>query len=180
MTIAATIGLAAVSKGLYLKQAEVHGMSQRGGAVQSHLRLSSSPIHSDLIPRGKADMIIAVEPMESIRYIPMLSPDGWLITNNTPYANIPGYPDMNALLPEIRSHHNHIIIDAEQTARDIGSKRSANMVTLGAALPFLEIEMKHLEDALRQLFGHKGEEMVQTNLKALEGGKKATREYQEG
>ena len=92
LSIAATIGFAAIEAGLHIKQSEVHGMSQRGGDVQSHLRLSDSEIASDLIPFGKADMIISVEPMESLRYLPMLSPDGWLITNTTPFINIPNYP----------------------------------------------------------------------------------------
>ncbi|MCD4681496.1 MAG: 2-oxoacid:acceptor oxidoreductase family protein, partial [Bacteroidales bacterium] len=89
LSIAAIIGYAAVNTGLFLKQAEVHGMSQRGGDVQSNLRLSDKEIASDLIPKGKADLIISVEPMESLRYLPWLSTEGWLITNTNPYINIP-------------------------------------------------------------------------------------------
>lgn len=171
LTIAASIGLAAINSGLHLKQAEVHGMSQRGGAVQSHLRISSEPVYSDLIPQGKADMIVAVEPMESLRYINMLTPDGWLITNIHPHVNINDYPELEIILDEIRSFKNHIALDAEKIAKEISTARAANIVMLGASLPFLGLEISQVEKALFTLFGRKGEEVVQSNLKALHTGK---------
>jgi len=171
LSIAAIIGTAAVSSGLYVKQAEVHGMSQRGGDVQSNLRLSSDPIASDLIPFGKADMIISVEPMESLRYLPYLSPEGWLITNTTPFVNIPDYPDIETVMAEVRKVKNHIILDADKLAADSGSARSANVVILGAASPFLDIPTEVLENAIRSIFGRKGEEVVNLNLNALRIGR---------
>lgn len=170
LSIAASIGLAAVDMGLYLKQAEVHGMSQRGGDVQSHLRLSDKDIASDLIPYGKADMIISVEPMESLRYLPMLSPEGWVITNTKPYINIPNYPDKEALLKEIEMLPKHIALDADKIAREIGSAKSANMVILGASSPFLEIPYENLEKSIEKLFGRKGESVVKANKEALKAG----------
>lgn len=170
LSIAATIGLAAVDMGLYLKQAEVHGMSQRGGDVQSHLRLSDKDIASDLIPYGKADMIISVEPMESLRYLPMLSAEGWVITNTKPYINIPNYPDKEALLKEIEMLPKHIALDADKIAREIGSAKSANMVILGASSPFLEIPYENLEKSIEKLFGRKGESVVRANKEALKAG----------
>lgn len=170
LSIAATIGLAAVDMGLYLKQAEVHGMSQRGGDVQSHLRLSDKDIASDLIPYGKADMIISVEPMESLRYLPMLSPEGWLITNTKPYINIPNYPDKEALLKEIEMLPKHIALDADKIAREIGAAKSANIVILGASSRFLEIPYENLEKSIEKLFGRKGESVVKANKEALKAG----------
>jgi len=172
LSIAAIIGLAAVEAGLYLKQAEVHGMSQRGGDVQSHLRLSDKEIASDLIPEGKADMIISVEPMESLRYLPMLSPDGWVITNTKPFINIPNYPAIEHVIAEIGKVKRHIIIDADLIANDIGSPKSANMVILGAASPFLDIEFGKLENAIRFLFRKKGDEVINKNIEALNLGRK--------
>lgn len=172
LSIAAIIGTAAVSSGLYVKQAEVHGMSQRGGDVQSNLRLSSAPIASDLIPFGKADMIISVEPMESLRYLPLLAPEGWLITNTTPFVNIPNYPDVNDILAAVARVKHHIILDADKMATDAGSSRSANVVILGAASPFLDIPMEILEKAIRTIFGRKGEEVVNLNLNALHAGRR--------
>lgn len=171
LSIAATIGMAAVNKGLYLKQAEVHGMSQRGGDVQSNLRLSDKPIASDLIPKGGADIILSVEPMESLRYLPMLSPNGWLITNTAPHINIPNYPDLEELKAEIARIPNHFMLDADQVAKDLEARRSANMVMLGAASPYLDIEIEALEKAIRDLFLRKGEEIVDQNLKAFHKGR---------
>ncbi|TVR42869.1 MAG: indolepyruvate oxidoreductase subunit beta [Bacteroidia bacterium] len=171
LSIAAIIGYAAVQSGLYLKQAEVHGMSQRGGDVQSHLRLSSNDIASDLIPEGKADMIISVEPMESLRYLPFLGPEGWLITNTEPFVNIPDYPDKEDVLQEIRKLPRHVALNADTIADDVGSKKAANVVILGAASPFIDIPFEKLEDAVRFLFGKKGEDLVDINLKALRAGR---------
>ncbi len=170
LSIAATIGFAAIEMGLHIKQAEVHGMSQRGGDVQSHFRLSDKEIMSDLIPVGKADMIISVEPMESLRYLPMLNPDGWLITSTDPYINIRNYPDIEQVLAEVKKYKNQIALPADEIAREIKAPKSANIVVLGAASPYIGIEAEMLEKGLKKLFGSKGEEIVEVNIKALRAG----------
>ena len=177
LSIATCIGMAAVNAGLHLKQAEVHGMSQRGGDVHSNLRLSDKEIASDLIPQGKADMIISVEPMESLRYLPMLAHDGWLITNTKPYVNIPNYPPVEDVIKEIKSIPNHIALDANKIAADLGLKRSANMVILGAAFPYLNLEFKDLEKAISNIFKTKGEDVIQANIKALNTGWEFAKNY---
>jgi len=171
LSIAATIGLAAVERGVFLKQSEVHGMSQRGGDVQSHLRLSDREIHSDLIPLGCADLIISVEPMESLRYLPWLSPNGWLVTNSVPFINIEGYPEPESVLAEINKIRNSIVFDADSTARELGSVKAGNMVILGAASSFIFLPFESLENAVRKLFERKGSETVDLNLKALAAGR---------
>jgi indolepyruvate ferredoxin oxidoreductase, beta subunit len=171
LSIAAAIGLAAVENNLFLKQSEVHGMSQRGGDVQSHLRLSDKPVASDLIPLGKADLIISVEPMESLRYLPWLSKHGWLVTNSVPFINIPGYPPLEDILGEIKKIKNNIIIDADSVAKEAGSSRAGNIAVLGAASHFISMPFSTLENAIRKLFGRKGEEIVEINLKALRAGR---------
>jgi indolepyruvate ferredoxin oxidoreductase beta subunit len=170
LSIASIIGLAALENGLFVKQAEVHGMSQRGGAVQSHLRISSDEIASDLIPFGRADVILSIEPLESLRYLPYLSSDGWIITNTTPFVNITNYPDMNKLLVQIRSYKNVIAIDADKIARKIGSPKASNVVILGAASPYLGIPYENLENGVRKLFGRKGDEVININMAALKAG----------
>lgn len=177
LSIAAAIGTGALSAGLHLKQAEVHGMSQRGGDVQSHLRISSEKIASDLIPEGKADLIISVEPMESLRYLPMLENNGWVITNSTPHINIPNYPDIKEIIKEIKKIPNHIILDADSIAKEIESPKSVNMVVMGASLPYLGIEINYFEDAIKKLFRSKGNEVVNLNLMALHEGLKAAKNY---
>jgi len=171
LSIAAVIGYAAVENNLYLKQAEVHGMSQRGGDVQSHFRLADKPVASDLIPYGEADLILSVEPMEALRYLPWLSEDGWLVTNSNPFVNIPDYPDTGDLLDEIRKVKNNLIVDADTIAKDTGSVRATNIVMLGAASHFIELPLESLENAIRKLFGRKGDEIIDLNLKALAAGR---------
>ena len=172
LSIAAIIGTAAIESDLYLKQAEVHGMSQRGGDVQSHLRISDNLIHSDLIPNGGADLIISVEPMESLRYLPYLSETGWLITNTNAFINIPNYPDYDELMKTIKSFPNHIALDADKIAKDIGSPRSMNMVVLGAASKFLDLPYEKLEEGIKIIFGKKGDKIVESNLMAMRNGRK--------
>ena len=146
-------------------------MSQRGGDVQSHLRLSDNEIASDLIPEGKADLIISVEPMEALRYLPMLAKDGVIITASEPFININNYPEVEEVYAELRKH-NAIIVDADNIAKECGNVRAANMVIFGAAVPFLGFEMETIENSIREQFGRKGEEVVNLNLKAVEAGYK--------
>ena len=171
LSIATVIGSAALEQGLHLKQAEVHGMSQRGGDVQSNLRLSSDPIHSDLIPRGAADLVVSLEPMEALRYIPWLSKEGWIITNTVPFVNIPDYPEMDKVMGELNKLPHVIAIDVDAIAKEVGSPRSANMVLLGATAAVLDIlDPDKLRDGIRRIFGRKGEEIVEANIKAFDAG----------
>lgn len=172
LTIAATIGTAALMENMQLKQAEVHGMSQRGGDVQSHLRLSSENIASDLIPEGKADLVISIEPLESLRYLNMLNKEtGWMISSMNPVINIKNYPDIEKVLGEIWKLPRYITIDAEKVAKEEGSIKTANIVVLGAASPFLGLKIESFEQAIVEMFSGKGEEMVKMNLKAFKAGR---------
>ena len=171
LSIATVIGAAALEQNLYLKQAEVHGMSQRGGDVQSNLRLSSDPVYSDLIPKGAADLIVSLEPMEALRYLPYLSTDGWIITNTTPFVNIPNYPGIEAVTEALDRAGNVIAVNADEIAKSILSPRSANMVLLGAMAAVLGIlEPDKLRDGIRKVFSRKGEIVVETNIKAFDAG----------
>lgn len=171
LSIATVIGQAALKSGLYMKQAEVHGMSQRGGDVQSNLRISDQPIASDLIPTGKCDIILSLEPMEALRYLPYLSPEGWLITNETPFVNIPNYPTEESLRAELNKLPHKIILNVNEVAKQTGSLRVANIVLLGATIPFLGIDYEIMQDSVREIFQRKGEDIVALNLKALAAGK---------
>ncbi|RLD52102.1 MAG: indolepyruvate oxidoreductase subunit beta [Bacteroidetes bacterium] len=174
LSIAATIGTAALQDGLNIKQSEVHGMSQRGGDVSSNMRVSDKPIASDLISKGKADVILSVEPMEALRFVSYLKKDGWLITNSKPFKNIPNYPDIEGIYEEIRKIKNHIIVDADGIAKELKSLRSSNIVMLGAASPFIDMNFESFKNALRTIFGKKGEDVVAKNILALEKGREFT------
>ena len=174
LTIATIIGEAATVAGLNLKQAEVHGMSQRGGDVQSNLRISSDPIHSDLIPLAKADIIVSLEPMEALRYLPYLAPEGWVVTGTTPFVNIDNYPDMADIERELRTLPHIVAFDMEAVAKELKSPRSSNMVLLGAASPFIDIAPDKIEDAIRRLFARKSEAVAETNIAAFRAGRSQT------
>ncbi|MCM1370033.1 MAG: indolepyruvate oxidoreductase subunit beta [Candidatus Amulumruptor caecigallinarius] len=174
LTIATILGAAALADNLYLKQAEVHGMSQRGGDVQSNLRISSTPIHSDLIPLGGADLIVSLEPMEALRYLPFLSKNGWLVTSSAPFVNIDNYPEMERVENELNNCGNVVKFDMDATAKEVATPRSSNLVLLGAASPFIDIESEKIEEAIRALFIPKGEKIVEMNIAAFRAGRAYT------
>lgn len=170
LSIATIIGEAATKAGLNLKQAEVHGMSQRGGDVQSHLRLSDAEIYSDLIAEGSADMIISMEPMESLRYLPYLAAEGTIVTGSKPFVNIPNYPEMEQVTAALESLPS-VAMDIEDVAKNAGNARGANMVLLGMAARYLQIlTPDQLCDAIRTIFARKGEAVVEANIKAFQAG----------
>jgi len=173
LSIAFVIDNAALADGLQFKQAEVHGMAQRGGAVQSHLRLSSERIWSDLIPKGGADMILSVEPLEALRYFDHLTPDGVVVTSSTPYKNIPDYPDLDQILAAVRKAKRSVIVDSETVAKEAGTSKAQNIVMLGAASPFLVLKEASLRSLVEVLFRPRGPAMVEANLKAFELGRRA-------
>lgn len=175
VSIASVIGLAALEENLFIKQSEVHGMSQRGGAVMSHLRVSSKPIASDLIPTGGADMILSVEPMESLRYLPYLSEKGWVVTNSRPFINIENYPNMESLINELTKLPHSLMTDAEQLAEEAGSVRTSNMVILGVASPLLTLSAESLEKGIQKLFSSKSQDIIDMNIKAFQIGRNFTK-----
>ncbi len=174
LSIATILGAAALKDDLYIKQAEVHGMSQRGGDVQSNLRISSDPIASDLIPTGAADLIVSLEPMEALRYVSYLAPQGWIVTNTVPFVNIPNYPEQAVIDSELDTLPNVVAFDMDALAKEVASARSSNMVLLGAAAPFIDIPAEKIEDGIRTVFGAKGEKIVESNIAAFRAGLKHT------
>ena len=173
LSVATIIGEAATKANINLKQAEVHRMSQPGGDVQSNLRLSTDTIYSDLIQKGGADLIISMEPMEALRYLPYLAKDGVIVTSNKPFVNIPNYPDEQALFDELNSLPNKVVmLDIEAAAKEAGAARSANVVLLGMAAKYIGIiSTEALRNAVATIFARKGEAVVEANLKAFDMGK---------
>lgn len=174
LSIAASLGAAALNENYYLKQAETHGMSQRGGEVVSHLRIADSPIWSDLIPMATADLILSVEPMESLRYLPYLSPRGSLVTNTAEFVNIPHYPQLDETFNQLKHNINIIRIDADRIAKETGNPKAANMVMLGAASPFIAIHEDIIIEGIKTIFKAKGEKIVDLNVEAFRAGRAFT------
>jgi indolepyruvate ferredoxin oxidoreductase beta subunit len=173
LSIAFVIDNAALADGIFFKQAEVHGMAQRGGAVQSHMRLSNAPIWSDLIPKGEADMILSVEPLEALRYFDYLRPDGIVVTSSAPYRNIPDYPDIDRVLAALRQAPKCVVVDSEKLAREAGTVKAQNIVLLGAASDFLILKDGSLRATIDTLFRSRGAAVLEANIRAYELGKKA-------
>ena len=173
LSIANVIGIAALENDLYLKQAEVHGMSQRGGDVQSNLRISDKPIASDLIPLAGADLIVSLEPMEALRYLPYLRKDGWVVTNTNPFINIETYPSIKEILHELEQIDNLVAFDMDKVAKEHGSPRSSNMVLLGATAPFLKLPTELIVDGIEKFFAPKGEKIVGLNVECFHAGREA-------
>jgi indolepyruvate ferredoxin oxidoreductase beta subunit len=175
LSIAAIVAAGAMRTGLRALQSEVHGMSQRGGAVVAHLRLSDELIHSCTISRGRADMIISMEPMESLRYTEYLAPTAVLLSATDPVRNIPEYPELEQLFARIRSMPDARLIDATRIAREAGSAKAANMVMVGAASHLLPIGHDPIRAQIEESFRAKGEKLVRINLDAFEAGIAAAR-----
>ena len=170
LSIAAVIDWAALDAGLHVRQAEVHGMSQQGGAVQSHLRIADSELFADLISLGTADLILSVEPLESLHYLPWLASGGQVVTSTDPFVNVQGYPPVERIINALSSAVKPVLVPAEKLAREAGSSRASNMVMLGAAAPFTGIDPTRLEAGIEALFGAKGAEIVEINIRAFRKG----------
>ena len=176
LTIATIIGDAATTAGLNLKQAEVHGMSQRGGDVQSNLRLSTDFIYSDLIKQGAADLIISMEPMEALRYLPYLNKEGWVVTSSHPFKNIPNYPEEEALMQELNNLPKVAALPIEDVAKENNLPKSANVVLLGMASKYIEIlTPEQLRESIARVFASKGEKIVEANQMAFDLGLNAVK-----
>jgi indolepyruvate ferredoxin oxidoreductase beta subunit len=173
LSLSTIIASGAMKEGLHVKQSEVHGMAQRGGAVLANLRLSDKPIASDLIPSGSAALILSMEPLESLRYLSFLRPGGALITSITPVVNIPDYPDLEGLLGKIRSIPGSTLVDSDRLAKAAGSARAANMVMVGAASSLLPVKVDTMEHYIEDVFKRKGDQIVEVNLRAFRAGREA-------
>lgn len=173
LSVSAVIAGAAARLGREVKQSEVHGMAQRGGAVLAHLRMADGPVYSDLIPRGRADLILSLEPMESLRYVEYLHPTGTLATDIEPVRNIDDYPDLEGLLQSISSAHPSILVDATALARQAGNVKAANMVMVGAVAHLLPVPEEALTSEIRTSFGRLGYRVLEANLEAFRLGRLA-------
>ncbi len=173
LSVAAVITMAAMKEGYIVRQSEVHGMAQRGGAVLAHMRISKEFIESDLIPKGAADVILSMEPMESLRYIDYLKADGILITAAEPVVNIPDYPEITKIHSVIKGFDKSILVEAKTLAKEAGSLRSVNIVMVGALSSSLPIKENTYIEAITEKFLSKGSKIVDSNLRAFMLGRES-------
>jgi indolepyruvate ferredoxin oxidoreductase beta subunit len=171
LSVAAGIATGAMLQGLNVRQSEVHGMAQRGGAVMSHLRISDEEIPGDLVSLGNADMILSMEPLEALRYLEYLCPSGKLVTASEAFINIPDYPDENEIISKIKSIKGSVIVDAKAIARESGNMRAGNIAMVGAASAFLPVTQEKIEEAIANMFASKGETIIEQNITAFRAGR---------
>ena len=173
LSLATIIAAAATRAGLKVRQSEVHGMAQRGGSVLAHLRISSDVIHSDLVPRGRADLILAMEPLEALRYTDYLGADGAVVSGIETIRNIDPYPELATIMEPLRSIKKHRLIATTALARQAGNPKSANLVLVGAASSYLPLAEADIIASVSDIFGRKGTEVVALNERAFALGQSA-------
>lgn len=170
LSLSNLIARGAAADGLQVKQSEVHGMSQRGGSVTTHLRLSTDPIESPLIARGAADMLLGLEPLEALRYLDYLVGGGVVVSSTDPVRNIPTYPDLESVIEQLQGLPRVVLVQATALARAAGLTQATNVVLAGAASRWLPVRAETLEEGIRGFFTAKGEEVVARNLAAFRSG----------
>ena len=156
---------AALASGFDVKKSETHGMAQRGGSVVTHVRIGDK-VNSILIPKGEADILIASEPVEALRYMDYLGPKGIAIVNSTP-IKVPSYPDMSQVYAELNKQ-GALVFDALAVAKKAGHPLTQNTVLIGAASKYLPMKEDMIIEAIKENVSKKLEE----NLRAFELGRK--------
>ena len=173
LSAGAILAAAALEQDLLVKTVETRGMSQRGGPVHIHVRLSDAVIHSSMIPAGRADILLAMEPIEAVRNLHYLHSEGRVYANEAPSADLRDAPRLEQALAEIRGKAHSFLLNATALAREAGSPRSANLVILGAASARFPVDLCRLEGAIRFRFQGKGEATVAASLRAFRSGREA-------
>lgn len=170
------LGALALNAGLDVKLSEVHGMSQRGGSVVTYVRMGEE-ISSPLIEKGTADMILAFEQLEAVRYLPYLKKDGVVVVNTQKILPMPvitgavAYPsDTMEKLIDACGEENVLAVDALAAAEKAESVRSVNIALLGAASSALPFSAEAWEEAIRACVPPK---TVEKNLLAFQYGTEA-------
>ncbi|MCL1864566.1 MAG: indolepyruvate oxidoreductase subunit beta [Spirochaetes bacterium] len=159
-------------KGYDIKESEVHGMAQRGGSVDCHIRFGKETF-SPLIPRGGADFVICLELLESMRKLEYLHKDSVLIVNKEQINPAPveigamEYPsDIEAWLK--KNFASTITVDTTDVLKDVGTKKALNIVMIGCLSKFLEFEEKDWIESIKTLINEK---FLEQNLKAFQLGR---------
>jgi len=169
------LGRAAVIDGYKVRGSEVLGMAQRGGAVITFLRLGKD-VYGPMVPEGKADVMIAMEPSEALRNLRFLSKNTIVVVGTRPMVppsvslGLSSYPDVDVVIKKLEEMSGQVItIDPYQLAAEAGDAIAANMVMLGALAGTgrLPLKVESLKKAITERF--KGR-IVEVNLKAFDLG----------
>ena len=170
ITIAQLILGAAFKDNLYALQSEVHGMSQRGGAVNAHVIVSSMEVFSPVVMAGDGDILISLEPLETLRYLPLLKSGAHVIAAMEPVVNMDNYPEREELMGALARIPGVQLIDTETHSRALNAKKSGNIILLGVAARHMGIASARWREALTERFAGKGEAIITKNIEAFECG----------
>jgi indolepyruvate ferredoxin oxidoreductase beta subunit len=157
--------------GLQALQSEIHGMSQRGGSVHAQDCFSSLPLTSPIIEEGRADLLIALEPLEALRYVSMLAIHGHLVVSEEPQVNMEGYPPLDDVYAALKAVPGAPLVDTEDLARRLNHRQAGGMVLLGMASKFLPVAASVWREVISQRFESKGPRVTEKNLEAFEVGR---------
>lgn len=169
---------AAFRAGHDVKKSEVHGMSQRGGSVNSYVRFSPDDrIAAPLIPEGAADVMVAFEPLEGLRQIGEVAADGTVLVEERRIVpvtvNLPGFSYPDDVLDRLQASGREVrVVRASATAVELGEPRAANSVMLGALSMLLELPDDAWDEAMRLVLKPKA---VDVNVQAFEAGRELVR-----
>jgi indolepyruvate ferredoxin oxidoreductase beta subunit len=172
LTLAQLILGAAWKSKYHVLQSEVHGMSQRGGAVNAHILFDIVPVTSPVVMEGDAEFLISMEPLEALRYLPFMSKTGIMIVSAHPFKNMDNYPDVELILNELKSIDGVTLIDTEKYSKELDYKNAGNMILLGSLSNHLPFEDSIWEKIISERFNDKGTKVIEQNIRAFNFGKK--------
>lgn len=157
--------------GLHTLQSEIHGMSQRGGSVHAQVCYAEAPLSSPIIDEGCADLLIALEPLEALRYVSMLRLNGALVVSEEPQTDMAGYPPLEDIYAALKAVPGAHLVDTEDLARRLNHRQAGGMALLGMASRFLPVDDAVWREVIAQRFEAKGPRITEKNLEAFEAGR---------
>jgi indolepyruvate ferredoxin oxidoreductase beta subunit len=167
ISVAQLILLSAWRSGFQALQSEIHGMSQRGGAVNSHVVFGRQPVSSPMVMDGSGSLLIAMEPLEALRHLSLLRPDAALVVSANPVRNIDDYPDEEKVRGELEKVTGVTAIDTAAHAARLRHRQAPGMILLGAASRHLPFGPETWNEVIAEYFDQKGGAVVDKNREAF-------------
>lgn len=171
ITVSQLILGAAWKSGYYTLQSEVHGMSQRGGSVNAQILFDKKEVTSPVIMEGRGDLLIGLEPLETLRYLNLLDEGAFVISSVSPIKNMMTYPEIGKIIAELKKIPGVLLIDTEKLSVELDNKNAGNMILLGVASKHLPFEDNTWYEVINERFEGKSEVLIKKNIEAFEYGK---------
>ena len=172
ITLAQLVLGAAWKSGFFVHQSEVHGMSQRGGSVNAHILFDKKEVSSPVVMEGAGNLLIGMEPLETLRYLSLLRKDAEVVSSVIPIKNMAEYPDVDKILSELKSVPGVTLVDTDKYSKELSNKKAGNIILLGIASKHMPISKKMWHEVIKERFEGKGEKIIDKNIEAFEFGRK--------